>query len=62
MKILIKTIWLMVLVALLPALFVISCSNAGTEAEILFQTEAPDTVPYRIPAFCQLKDGSILAL
>ena len=52
----------MVLVALLPALFVMSCGNPEPAAKILFQTEAPDTVPYRIPAFGQLKDGSILAL
>ena len=52
----------MVLAALLPALFALSCRNSDPAAEILFQTEAPDTVPYRIPAFGQLKDGSILAL
>lgn len=52
----------MVLVALLPALFVISCRNTEPAVKILFQTESPDTVPYRIPALGQLKDGSILAL
>ena len=52
----------MVLVALLPALFALSCSNPEPTAKMLFQTEAPDTVPYRIPAFGQLMDGSILAL
>lgn len=40
-----------------------SCKGAGdSKASILFQTVAPDTVPYRIPAFGQLPDGRVVAL
>ena len=41
----------------------ISCSRTGdTSYHILFETEAPDTIPYRIPAIAALSDGSLLAL
>ena len=41
----------------------ISCSRTGdTSSHILFKTEAPDTIPYRIPAIASLSDGSLLAL
>ena len=41
----------------------ISCSRTGdTSHHILFKTEAPDTIPYRIPAIASLSDGSLLAL
>lgn len=40
-----------------------SCKGAGdSQTSILFQTVAPDTVPYRIPAFGQLPDGRVVAL
>ena len=40
-----------------------SCKGAGdSKTSILFQTVAPDTVPYRIPAFGQLPDGRVVAL
>ena len=40
-----------------------SCKGAGDfQTSILFQTVAPDTVPYRIPAFGQLPDGRVVAL
>ena len=51
-----------VLVALLLALFVISCQQRVNVTRVLFQTMVPDTVPYRIPAFGQLPNGSIVAL
>lgn len=41
----------------------ISCSRTGdTSSHILFKTQAPDTIPYRIPAIASLSDGSLLAL
>lgn len=41
----------------------ISCSRTvDTSHHILFKTEAPDTIPYRIPAIASLSDGSLLAL
>ena len=41
----------------------ISCSRTGdTYSHILFKTQAPDTIPYRIPAIASLSDGSLLAL
>lgn len=61
----IKSMIRMVLVALLPALFVLSCSCLETHAPektILFTMSPLDSVPYRIPALAQLKDGRILAL
>lgn len=40
----------------------LSCDNKETQTKVLFQTIAPDSVPYRIPAFGQLPNGSIVAL
>ena len=40
----------------------LSCDNKETQTKVLFQTIAPDSVPYRIPAFAQLPNGSIVAL
>ena len=41
----------------------ISCSRTGdTSFHVLFSTQAPDTIPYRIPAIASLSDGSMLAL
>ena len=41
----------------------ISCTRTGdTSYHILFKTQAPDTIPYRIPAIASLSDGSLLAL
>ncbi|MBQ8839130.1 MAG: exo-alpha-sialidase [Bacteroidales bacterium] len=52
------------LAAVLLALgFNISCSRSpGFKSQILFETVAPDTIPYRIPAMALLDDGSLLAL
>jgi sialidase-1 len=57
-----RTKFQIVLVALLSALFLVSCSSEEDLTRVLFKTVSPDTVPYRIPAFGQLKDGSIVAL
>ena len=41
----------------------ISCTRAGdTSYHILFKTQAPDSIPYRIPSIASLSDGSLLAL
>ena len=41
----------------------ISCTRTGdTSYHILFKTQVPDTIPYRIPAIASLSDGSLLAL
>ena len=40
----------------------LSCDNKETQTKVLFQTIAPDSVPYRIPAFGQLPNGRIVAL
>ena len=41
----------------------ISCTRTGdTSYHILFKTQIPDTIPYRIPAIASLSDGSLLAL
>ena len=55
----------MVLVALLPALFVLSCADTpqvASEDQVLFKITPSDTVPYRIPAIAQLHNGRVLAL
>ena len=40
-----------------------SCSQPATlSSHKLFETEATDTIPYRIPAIATLSDGSLLAL
>ena len=57
-----RTKFQIVLVALLSALFLISCSSEEDLTRVLFKTVSPDAVPYRIPAFGQLTDGSIVAL
>ena len=57
-------LWI-VLVALLPALSVLSCTDASQEVmpeQVLFRMSSQDTVPYRIPAIAQLKNGRALAL
>lgn len=54
----------MVLAILSSALFVSSCT-ARVEAEswtVLFRMTQTDSVPYRIPAIAQLKNGRLLAL
>ena len=61
----ISSILAIVLVALLPALFVLSCtrvSQVNSEDYVLFRITPSDTVPYRIPAIAQMKNGRILAL
>lgn len=58
-------ILLMVLVVLLPALIVLSCDSAHDgvkQPDVLFKITPNDTVPYRIPAIAQMKNGKILAL
>ena len=40
----------------------VSCNVDGPQESVLFRTVAPDTIPYRIPAFGQLPDGSVVAL
>ena len=54
-----------VLAALLPALFALSCARSGESAgdkTILFTMSPSDSVPYRIPALAQMKSGRLLAL
>lgn len=52
-----------VLVALLPALSVLSCAPQEVMKEqVLFSITSQDTVPYRIPAIAQLENGRLLAL
>ena len=54
-----------VLVALLPALSVLSCTDASQKVmqeQVLFRMTSQDTVPYRIPAVAQLENGRLLAL
>ena len=60
-----RSILNLVLAAIPSALLLSTCSQAQQRPlpeEILFQTVAPNTVPYRIPAMGQLPDGSIVAL
>jgi sialidase-1 len=60
-----RSIFNLVLAAIPSALLLSACTQSQQRPlpeEILFQTAAPDTVPYRIPAIGQLPDGSILAL
>jgi sialidase-1 len=60
-----RSIFNLVLAAIPSALLLSACTQSQQRPlaeEILFQTAAPDTVPYRIPAMGQLPDGSILAL
>ena len=56
---------IIVLVALLSALFVLSCADASlvnSDGQVLFKITPSDTIPYRIPAIAQLKNGRVLAL
>lgn len=46
---------------LFAALFC-GCSRTTHEKQILFQSYATDSIPYRIPALAELYDGSVLAL
>ena len=60
-----RSILNLVLAAIPSALLLSACTQSQQRPlpeEILFQTVAPDTVPYRIPAMGQLHDGSIVAL
>ena len=60
-----RSILNLVLAAIPSALLLSACTQSQQRPlpeEILFQTAAPDTVPYRIPAMGQLPDGSIIAL
>lgn len=61
----IKSIFQAVLAICSSALFVSSCSSFQVEAdsrEVLFTISPIDSVPYRIPALAQMKNGRILAL
>ena len=61
----ISKIFRILLLALLPALSVISCANVRSQelgSQVLFKITPQDTVPYRIPAIAQLKNGRVLAL
>lgn len=52
-----------ILISILAALMMTACSSPEqVRTEVLFQTSANDTVPYRIPALAQFPDGRLLAL
>ncbi|MBQ7898679.1 MAG: hypothetical protein IJ307_02380 [Bacteroidales bacterium] len=58
-----RSILNLVLAAIPSALLLSACSQAQQRPlaeEILFQTAAPDTVPYRIPATIDCGRGHIL--
>ena len=60
-----RNIFFMVLALMVSTLIVSSCESrkvVGLEPITLFKMSPVDSVPYRIPALAQMKNGRLLAL